>query len=128
MNKVILKGRLTADVDVKQTPNNIAVARFLIAVNRRFEKDKTDFITCEAWRNTAEFLSKYFKKGQEILICGELHIDKAEKDGKDVYYTKVVVDEVDFCGSKHDNEKTSAPAEIGGVEVKKADDGEEYPF
>ena len=66
MNKVILKGRLTANPELKKTPNDISVTTFTVAVNRRFDREKADFINCEAWRNTAEFVSKYFAKGKEI--------------------------------------------------------------
>ena len=85
MNKIFLKGRLTNSPELKQTPNDVKVTKFTIAVNRKFDKEKTDFINCEAWRNTAEFISKYFTKGKEIAIIGELHIDKSEKDGKATY-------------------------------------------
>jgi single-strand DNA-binding protein len=113
MNKVILKGRLTAGPELKNAGvNSIPVAEFSVAVNRRFNKEQADFISCQAWRNTAEFITKYFKKGQEIAVVGELHIDKYEKDGEPRYSTRVVVDEVEFCGSKADNnshdEDTSA--------------------
>ena len=106
MNKVILKGRLTSTPELKQTPNGIAVTKFTVAVNRRFDHEKTDFINCEAWRNTAEFIAKYFSKGKEIAIIGELHIDKSEKDGKTNYFTNVVVDEAEFCGNKADGAET----------------------
>lgn len=102
MNKVILKGRLTSTPELKQTPNGVAVTKFTVAVNRRFDREKTDFINCEAWRNTAEFIAKYFSKGKEISLVGELHIDKSEKDGKTSYFTNVVVDEAEFCGNKAD--------------------------
>lgn len=104
MNKIVLKGRLTEDVKLKKTQSDISVATFTIAANRRFDRDKTDFINCEAWRNTADFVSKYFTKGKEILVVGELHIDKSEKDGNTRYFTKVVVDEVEFYGGKNDTQ------------------------
>ena len=103
MNKVILKGRLTATPELKTTATDIYVTDFSVAVNRRFNKEQTDFINCQAWRQTAEFITKYFTKGQEILIIGELHIEKWDKDGETRYSTRVVVDEVDFCGSKESN-------------------------
>ena len=103
MNKVILKGRLTATPELKRTASDIFVTDFSIAANRRFNKEQTDFINCQAWRQTAEFISKYFTKGQEILVVGELHIEKYEKDGETKYITRVVVEEVEFCGSKADN-------------------------
>ncbi len=105
MNKVVLKGRLTNNIELKETPNGIMVSDFSIAVNRRFNKEETDFINCQAWRNTAEFLKKYFSKGQEILVVGELHIEKWQKDDETRTATKVVVDEVYFCGSKVNNKE-----------------------
>ena len=123
MNKVFLKGRLTDTPELKQTPNGIAVTKFTIAVNRRFEREKTDFIKCEAWRNTAEFISKFFSKGKEIAVAGELHIDKREKDGKVTYFTNVVIDEAEFCGSKGENTGTSGYTEM--VEITTDD---ELPF
>ena len=103
MNKVIIKGRLTAKPELKTTSTDIYVTEFSVAVNRRFNKEQTDFINCQAWRQTAEFISKYFEKGQEILVVGELHIDKWDKDGETRYTSRVSVDEVHFCGSKAEN-------------------------
>lgn len=123
MNKIILKGRLTADPELKQTPNGINVVKFSVAVNRRFDREKTDFINCEAWRNTAEFISKYFCKGKEMLIVGELHIDKSN----DKYYTTVVVDEADFCGSKSETRQdTVSYKQPEGVFEELTDD--DLPF
>ena len=103
MNKIILKGRLTANPELKTTTTDITVCDFSVAVNRKFNKEQTDFINCQAWRQTAEFITKYFTKGQEILVVGELHIDKWDKDGETRYSTRVSVDEVEFCGSKSEN-------------------------
>lgn len=124
MNKVILKGRLTATPELKRTSTDIYVTDFYIAVNRRFNKEQTDFINCQAWRQTAEFVSKYFSKGQEILVIGELHIDKWDKDGDIRYTTRIVVDEVDFCGSKAENKQQSnvEPKEDDFIEVQNEDD------
>ena len=126
MNKVFLKGRLTADPEMRKTTNDIAVCNFTVAVNRRFDREKTDFINCEAWRQTAEFITKYFLKGKEIALCGELHIDKYDKDGETRYATKVSVDEVEFCGNKSDNaelEKTKKK-----VDFEEIIDDEDLPF
>lgn len=111
MNKIILKGRLTNNPDLKQTPNGVSVTKFTIAVNRRFDREKTDFINCEAWRNTAEFISNYFAKGKEIAIVGELHIDKTDNNGVTRYFTNVVVDEAEFCGSKGDSSAETVAVE-----------------
>lgn len=103
MNKVILKGRLIADPELRQTPNNISVTKFTVAVDRcakSGEEKKADFISCVAWRQTAEFVSKYFSKGKEILLIGSLQTGSYEKDGVKHYTTDVLVDNVEFCGSK----------------------------
>lgn len=126
MNKVFLKGRLTADPEIRKTTNDISVCNFSIAVNRRFDREKTDFINCEAWRQTAEFISKYFKKGKEIVVCGELHIDKWDKDGETRYLTKVSVDEVEFCGSKGDAENTKPTENINVLDA--VEDTDDLPF
>lgn len=110
MNKVILIGRLTADPELRQTQNGTSSCRFTVAVNRRYKNDKgeydADFVTCVAWRQTAEFVSKYFAKGQMIAVEGTLRIGKyQDKTHSDVthYTTDVYVDNVEFCGSKSDN-------------------------
>lgn len=131
MNKVLLKGRLTADPEIRKTTSDILVCNFSIAVNRRFDREKTDFINCEAWRQTAEFISKYFTKGKEIAVCGELHIDKWDKDGETRYLTKVSVDEVEFCGSKSENktQKTNNEDEKVDAFMPVADENiDDLPF
>lgn len=129
MNKIILKGRLTANPEMRKTQSDIAVCNFTIAVNRRFDRDKTDFVTCEAWRQTAEFVSKYFTKGKEIAVCGELHIDKWDKDGETKYITKVSVDEVEFCGSKNDNIENKARLETSEtINIEDVIDDDDLPF
>ena len=105
MNKVILMGRLTKDVEMRQTPNGIAVARFAIAVNRRFKNANgeydVDFINCIAWRKTGEFISRYFQKGSMIAVVGSIQTRSWDgNDGKKQYATEVIVDEVYFTGSK----------------------------
>lgn len=110
LNKVILMGRLTRDPELKYTPSNVAVCSFSIAVDRRYarpgEQRQADFINIVAWRNTAEFVSKYFVKGQLINVCGSLQTrtwDDAQ--GVKRYATEVIADEVNFCG---DNRSGSA--------------------
>lgn len=109
MNIVILKGRLTKDPEIKITTNDAKVCTFSIAVNRRFSKEnEADFINCTAWRQTAEFIHKYFKKGQEICINGSLQVRKWEdKNGNTRYATDIIVDNAEFCGSKNDNSMTN---------------------
>lgn len=116
MNKVILTGRLTKDPELRQTPNNMSVCRFTIAVNRQLKNKETgeydaDFINCTAWRQTAEFISRYFRKGSMIAIEGALRTGSyQDKNHSDVthYTTDVLVDHVEFCGSKQGGETSPA--------------------
>lgn len=102
-NKVILIGNLTADPELKQTNAGTSVCSFSIAVNRRFSKDgeqACDFINIQAWRQTAEFVAKYFTKGKPILVCGQLQTRTwTDKEGNKRYATEVVADEVSFVGN-----------------------------
>lgn len=105
MNKAILIGRLTKDPEIRYTAgNNTAVCQFTVAVDRRFKSENqptADFIPIVAWRQTAEFVSKYFTKGSRIAIVGQIQTrswDDAE--GKKHYVTEVIADEVEFCESK----------------------------
>lgn len=122
MNKVILIGRLTADPELRQTQSGIASCKFTVAVNRQFADKNTgerqaDFITCQAWRQTAEFVSKYFSKGKMIALTGSLRTGKyQDKNHSDVthYTTDVFVDSVEFVGGKNENggqSQTSTSAE-----------------
>ena len=111
MNKAIIMGRLTAAPELKKTQNGIASCRFTVAVNRRFKNDKgeyeTDFINCQAWRQTAEFVAKYFSKGSMICIDGTLRTGSyKDKNHLDVthYTTDVLVENVEFCGGKKEQE------------------------
>lgn len=99
-NKVILIGNMCADPELKQTQGGISVTSFSIAVNRK-TKDEVDFITIQAWRGQAEFVCKYFKKGNPILICGSLQTRTwSDSNGNKRYATEVVADEISFVGSK----------------------------
>lgn len=121
LNKVILMGRICKDLELKYTPSNVAVTSFSIAVDRRFQRDKTDFINIVAWRNTAEFICKYFSKGQMINIVGSLQVRTYDgKDGKKVYVTEVVADEVNFCGDKAQGQADNVPDDF--AEVQSDDD------
>lgn len=107
MNKVILMGRLTRDVEMRQTPNGVSLARFSIVVNRRFAgkdaQQQADFINCVAWRQTGEFIAKYFRKGSMIAVAGSIQTRYWDgQDGKRQYATEVVVDEAYFTGEKSD--------------------------
>lgn len=103
LNKVILGGRLTADIELKQTTSGLSVCSFSLAVNRRGKDAGTDFIDCQAWRQTAEFLSRYFSKGSSLCVVGSLQKSEwTDKNGQKRYKTEVVVDEAMFVDSKND--------------------------
>ncbi len=108
MNKVILMGRLTKDIEMRQTPNGVSLARFSIAVTRRFKNSNgeydADFINCVAWRQTGEFIARYFQKGSMIAVVGSIQSRSWDgNDGKKQYATEVIVDEAYFTGSKSEN-------------------------
>jgi len=108
MNKVNLLGRLTKDVEVRYTQtSNTLVSSFTLAVNRRFTKQgeerQADFINVVAWSKLGEFISKYFKKGQQIAIVGRIQTRNYEDDnGQKHYITEVVAEEAYFADSKRD--------------------------
>lgn len=107
MNLCAFKGRLVADPELRQTASNISVTKFTVAVDRITGKDgekQADFIRCTAWRATAEFVSKYFVKGQEICFRGQLrNNDYTDGNGVRHYSYDVMVDNVEFCGKKNSN-------------------------
>lgn len=119
MNKAILMGRLTADPEMRQTPNGITVARFSIAVQRRFAKEgqqQADFINCVAWRQQAEFLCRYFRKGNMVAVVGSIQTSSWDgSDGKKRYSTEVVVDEINFTGERTSGGQNQQPSyNMGG--------------
>ena len=110
-NTVILGGRLTADPELKQTPNGIPVTSFTVAVNRRSSKAEqrtADFINCVAWRQQAELISRYFRKGSCICIVGNLQVRTwNDQNGQKRYTTEVIVDEVNFVDSASESKGSS---------------------
>ena len=110
MNNLIIKGRLTSDPELKNTSNATEYCDFTVAVDLYAGKDKekeTDFIPCRAWRWTAVFVQQYFKKGQEILVGGEIRFDKYEKDGEKRTYSYCTVNRAEFCGGKCESTQTT---------------------
>ena len=116
LNHITLMGRLTRDPELRHTQSGVAVASFSLAVERDFSSrdggDKqTDFIDCVAWRNTAEFVSRYFTKGQLVAVSGRLQIrDWTDKDGGKRRSAEVVVDNAYFAESKRNREEYSPGA------------------
>ena len=101
MNRVEIVGRLTKDVEVRKTPQQTSVAQFTVAVNRRFNRDQTDWINCVAWRQTADFLGKYARKGALVSIEGSIQTRNYEnQQGQRVYVTEVLVDNASLLESR----------------------------
>lgn len=108
LNKVVLIGHMTADPELKQTQTGVNVTSFSIGVNRKFtkqgEQQQTDFINIVAWRQTAEFIAKYFRKGTAICICGSIQTRSwTDNNGNKRYATEVVADEASFVEKKSDS-------------------------
>ena len=113
LNKVILCGRLTADPELKQTPSGVAVVSFTLAVNRRYQsktadgapaQQQADFINVVAWRERAEFISRYFRKGSALCITGSIQTRSwQDQQGQKRYATEVVADEAMFVDSKNES-------------------------
>ena len=152
LNKVVLCGRLTADPELKQTTGGIAVVSFTLAVNRRYQtksadgtltpQQQADFITVVAWRQTAEFISRYFRRGSALCITGSIQTRRwQDQQGQTRYATEVVADEAMFVDSKNESgaagdqytpdayttpSYSSAPASTPKFEELKTD--EDLPF
>lgn len=111
MNKVQFTGRLTADVELKQTTSGVSVCSFSLAVKRPRVKDKTDFINFVAWRGQAEFVSRYFKKGDAMEVSGALTSRKyKDNDGKNRVVYEVECDDISFCLTNGKTEQGEQPS------------------
>lgn len=136
MNSVKLSGRLTRDPELKQTPAGVPVASFALAVDRKFNRDEADFIPITAWRKTAEFVAKYFHKGQRVIISeGRIRVTPyTDRDGNKRTRFEVVADEVEFGESRRapeDQEAGSVAAEYmtsGQFEELGEEDPGDLPF
>lgn len=141
MNKVILMGRLTRDPELKTTPNGVNVCSFGIAVDRRYqtkgEEKKTDFFNIVAWRQAGEFVSRYFKKGNMILVEGELQTRQyTNKDGINVTVTEIIAEHLSFTGEKISESSPATTAEAHTAQAADANNqsfenvnyGDDYPF
>ena len=140
MHKVVLMGRLARDPEIRysQGANSIAIARYTLAVDRRFKREgepTADFINCLAFKGSAEFAEKYFKQGMRVTISGRIQTGSyTNRDGQKVYTTEVVVEEQEFAESKREQNgqptPTPAPTYDAGDGFMNIPDGidEELPF
>ena len=130
MNKIIIKGRLVRDPELKTGASGAEFCKFTVAVDRRRQKDKekeSDFFDCTAFGNTGVAINQYMSKGKEILVEGRMESNKTEKDGVKRTWWGISVDTFEFCGSKSDQSSAPAPhvdAESGMEQVNT----EELPF
>ena len=117
MNNVQLIGRVTRDIELKQTQGGKSYCNFSLAVAREFNKEETDFINCVAWEKKAETIEKYIKKGHRLGIIGRIQIDKKD----DTYYTKVIVENIYFLESNKNEASTTQ-------KQKQTEDDDDFPF
>lgn len=134
MNSVQLIGRLTRDPEIRYTDGGASIARFGLAVDRRFKQENgadADFINIVSFGKTAEFIEKYFHKGMKIALNGRIQTGSyTDKDGKKVYTTDIVAENVEFCESKGNSANNDAPAPASDGDFMSVPDGidEELPF
>lgn len=134
MNKAILMGRITRDIELKTTQSGVSVTSFTLAVDRRFKVQdgtrETDFIDCVAWRQTAEFISKYFGKGRMIAVVGSIQTRKyTDKNGNNRTAVEVKVEEANFCGEKTEGRSSEGVPVADEAYTDIYDDyGDELPF
>lgn len=122
VNRVVIMGRIASDIELRYTPSNIPVCSFRVAVERKFTgqggERETDFFDLVAWRNTAEFISKYFAKGRMIAVDGHLETRKWEdKHAQKRVSVEIIADDVSFCGEKAeqaDVKSAAYPAKAAG--------------
>lgn len=130
LNEVVLMGRLTAAPELRTTQSGNNVTAFTLAVDRRYQQGgekKTDFINCVAWRSTAEFITKYFNKGDLIAVTGEIQTRNYEDKNKNKRTAfEVVVDEASFCGGKNNN--SSAPDYAAQADSGNNYEDDDLPF
>lgn len=132
MNKAILMGRLTADPELRQTPSGLPVAQFTVAINRSVKQGadpQADFIKCVAWKQTAEFITRYFQKGAMIAVEGRIQVRTYDdRNGQRQYITEVVVDHAHFTGEKREQAQQGwnayqQPQNGGGYQKAQAQQG-----
>lgn len=133
LNKVILGGRIASDVSLAVTPGGVSYVRFTLAVTRRGANGETDFITVSAWRQTAEFITRYFTKGNAICVTGAIRTDVWEdREGHKRHSVSVIADEAYFVDSKGDSASAVDDQTAVSCEKKEnfeaVDENEELPF
>lgn len=125
LNTITVMGRITKDIELRRTNNGTPVASFTVAVDRDFDKGKTDFIECVAWKNTAEFAAKYFAKGRMAVVTGQLQMrDWEDKNGNKRKSAEIIVGSMYFADSK----KESGYSALVEPEMAEIEDDGDLPF
>lgn len=131
VNRTILQGRLCADPELRRTQNGTAVCSFRVAWSETVKERETKlFLSCIAWQNTAEMVSKYFQKGKEIVVEGRLSTrEYTDRDGVNRTVTELTVDRVHFCGKKEAEDGGNAAQQAGKPQFEEIDEDDgELPF
>ena len=132
LNHITIHGRLTQDVELKQTQSGVSVCNFTVAVDRSYSngEDKiTDFFTIVCWRGLADMVAKYFTKGKEILVSGEMHSRKwQDNDGNNRVSLEIQANTVDFCGSNSNTNPITTNATQSNLDAVEDDTHSDLPF
>lgn len=123
LNFIAIAGRLTKDPELRYTGSNTPVASFTLAVDRDYDRTETDFVSCVAWKQTAEFVDRNFRKGQQMILKGRLQSREwQDKEGKNRVSWEAVAESVYFCGDKKSSDAATSPMLV------EVDDDGEIPF
>lgn len=127
MNRIIIKGRIAREIEIRQTQTGKSVGNFSVAVDKGFGENKSaDFFRVQAWEKTADFVAKYFSKGKEILIEGRMESREYDKDGQKATVWELIAERVEFCGGARESAPPAGQPPISGGAP--ADDDDPYPF
>lgn len=126
MNRIIIKGRIAREIEIRQTQTGKSVGSFSVAVDKGFGENKSaDFFRVQAWEKTADFVAKYFSKGKEILIEGRMESREYEKDGQKNLVWELIAERVEFCGGSREAAPPAGQPPISGGAPAEDND---YPF
>ena len=133
MNRIIIKGRLTRDPELKTGASGTEFCKFTVAVDRKLNKDKmkdkqADFFDCTAFGNTGAAIAKYITKGREILVEGRMESNKVKKDDQTRVYWGITVDTFEFCGSRNDSAPSAPAPQVDAQSGMEQVDTGELPF
>lgn len=129
LNKFIGMGRLTKDPEMRTTESGTVVTRFTLAINRRYKKEETDFLNVVTFGKTAEVCEKYLSKGSQVVVVGAIQTRSWDgTDGKKIYATEIIAEEVNFVGGKSENKSNYTTADQQNEEFTELEDDDSLPF